>query len=81
MTAHESCLKHNFVTPLIAISIVSLQWYTVKDAASIITNLKKLLVALTFFLSSLKVNESFVQWSVGMIGSSKLERNLVCWEL
>ena len=38
--------------------------------------IENLLVAVTFFISSQNVNESFVQWDVGMIGSSKSVRNL-----
>ena len=62
-------------------STVSFQWYAVKNTANIIENFKKLLVAITFFLSSQSVNESSVQWDVGMIGSSQCDalRDLVAF--
>ena len=60
---------------LTAISIVSLSGILVtKLQAS--WEIKYLLVPLTFFISSQNVNESFVQWDVGMTASSKPVRDL-----
>ena len=63
---------------LTAILIVSLSGILVNKLQTL-QEIKNLLVAITFFISSQDVNESFVQWDVGMIRSGKSVRNVERW--
>ena len=63
---------------LAAISIVSLSGVLVNKLQTSY-EIKNLLVALTFFVCLENVNESFVQWDVGMKRSSKSVMNLERW--
>ena len=76
MFKSRSCSNNKLTATL----IVSLSGILVKKLQTS-QEIKNLLVAIIFFISSQNVNEneSFVQWDVGMVGSSKSVKNVERW--